>query len=354
MRILPISLLLCIGLMSCNSSKEEGQDSKEGAKAEIKAQEIVKVKTLTVKPKLFAEELKLFGIVKPSKIADLIAFESGEVKKINVKEGQRVRSGQSLCSIDSDIQSSKLEASKIQKEIAESNLESVLRLKESGIASDVEVSQAKMNLAQAKQTYLTLAKIWRGSVCRAPFTGVVAKVHVNQFQNVQAGMPTITLLNDSKIDVEFGIPEAQYAFVKKGKDLKITSTIDETIFEEGSVTELAGIISGPERNYSATSTIKNNNNNWKAGQNVSVTLNGLEVENAIAVPTTSILPRVGKDEIFIVQNSKAKVIEVETIASNGTSTLIRGDLKLGDKLIVEGQNKIVDGGKVKVLAEVAQ
>ncbi len=339
------SLILALVFAGCE---------KEEKKIEKKAIEVVNVKTLAIKPQSFAETLKLYGVVKAKEMAQLISFEAGEVKSISVKEGQWVSEGQNLCDIDSDIQHARYEAARIQKELAEKNLESIKERFGVGSASSMDLHQVEMNLAQAKQGLLSMSKVLRGATCQAPFSGSVAKVHIEKHQNIPAGFPTISLINTAKVKVEFGVPEAEISFFKEGKKLQVVSTFDESIRQEGEINELAGILTQPERNYTATSFLENEKGTWKPGQNVIVNVEGYTDAHAIAIPTSAILPRVGEDEVFIAREGKAVAVKVEGVSSNGKETLVRSDLAEGDQLIVEGQSKVIDGGPVKVLGEVSR
>ena len=73
------------------------------------------------------------------------------------------------------------------------------------------------------------------------------------------------------------------------------------------------------------------------------------VNDALLVPSESLIPVQNGKKIFIVENGKAKEIDVEIGARTGSSVRIVSGLKVGDTVLTYGVMALKDGTPVKVL-----
>jgi multidrug efflux system membrane fusion protein len=81
--------------------------------------------------------------------------------------------------------------------------------------------------------------------------------------------------------------------------------------------------------------------------NVAVTLS--QIDNATVVPHEAV--NVGPDSNYlyvITPAMKAKMVGITTLYDSGTETAVKGDVKPGDKVVTEGQLRLVPGIKVVV------
>ncbi len=72
-----------------------------------------------------------------------------------------------------------------------------------------------------------------------------------------------------------------------------------------------------------------------------------EVHNdIISVPDSSVFDYKGKNQVFIVQDSKALLKEVKKGIESGNSIEITEGLKVGDKILTKPDNSISEGSKI--------
>ena len=70
-------------------------------------------------------------------------------------------------------------------------------------------------------------------------------------------------------------------------------------------------------------------------------------ENAVLVPTKSILTKNDKQVVFLYENGTAKQVEITTGLSDGTVTEVLSGLSGGETVLVKGQDYVTDGSPVK-------
>ncbi len=345
LRLLQISVALtAMAVVGCSDAAAKVKE-KEAPK-----EKLVSVKTIKLIPNKFEEHLTYYGKTKASQEATLISYEAGRVNRLRVKEGDRIKKGQALCNIDAEIHSARVEAGKLALKIAKDQSEAANAHLEKGSGSQISADQAKMNELKVKQNLLSFKKVQRGALCIAPFSGRVAKIYVDEFQNLTPGSRTITLVNEEKIKVRFGVPESRISFFEKGKVLEIKNTFNSKKSIHTKVKAISSIIDPKERTFMAEAWVQNKNGNFKGGQTAQVHSVGLFKENSLVIPSNVILPRSGKAEVMVAVNGKVESRDIKVISSNEKFSLVEGDLEFGESLIIEGQSKVIPGSLVKVVS----
>ena len=157
------------------------------------------------------------------------------VMTVHVREGERVRAGAPLVSLDtSDIQlqvrqaTAMLDAARAQLDQARLDFDRTAKLArtEQVAASQLDLAATRSKAAQASldqaQVALDMAnKALRDSVVRAPFSGVVVKRFVSEGERVVTMPPSalVTLEETSTVDLRIQVPELQFRQVGVGAGL---------------------------------------------------------------------------------------------------------------------------------------
>ncbi len=191
------------------------------------------VKLLTVGGMLTDQTQKMPGTVRASDRVDLAFQVSGPLIELPVKEGQRVKKGDLLARIDPrDFETNLRNAmgtlakakAKLAYDIVEYKRYVTVKEKEPGAVSDsmVSLKRAAENVSRAElqsaEAGVQAAKdqLLYTSL-RSPFSGVIAKKHVDNYQEVQAKQTVISLQNTTNIEVLVDIPELLVAPIRRTK-----------------------------------------------------------------------------------------------------------------------------------------
>ena len=191
------------------------------------------VKLLAVGGTLTDQTQKMPGTVRASDRVDLAFQVSGPLIELPVKEGQRVKKGDLLARIDPrDFETNLRDAmgtlakakAKLAYDIVEYQRYVNVKEKEPGAVSDsmVSLKRAAENVSRAElqsaQAGVQAAKdqlVYTS--LRSPFSGVIAKKHVDNYQEVQAKQTVISLQNTTNIEVLVDIPELIVAPIRRVK-----------------------------------------------------------------------------------------------------------------------------------------
>ena len=305
----------------------------------------------------------------------------GFLEGIHFKEGYPVKKGQLLYTIDS--QPFEAEVSSYQSKVAEaetmyakaeSDLNRYKPLAESNAVSkaDLDAAQAQFDAAeasvQAAKANLRLAKINMGyTKIYSPIQGIIGKTHARIGEYVGKSQSTVVLNTVSRIDeifVEFFLAENQYLNLMKHLG-SADSLFDasnkkykklELVLANGSIHDSKGYVSFLDRAIdSNTGSIlvqaqfENNKRIVRPGQYAKVRIPVI-LKDAIVIPQKCVIELQGQFSVFVV-NSENKIETRQIIAGAKIDDfwVIEDGLKAGDKVVIDGIQKVRSGVEVNAV-----
>ena len=147
--------------------------------------------------------------------------EVGRVQTLAVREGDSIKAGQPLFTVDDDLQQADLAQVKAALANAQQSFDRAQQLAKtgSGTQRDLDTATAVLRDAQARlnssQTRLSRRQVF------SPVTGTVQEVYYRPGEVVPAGRPVVSLLPPGNIKVRFFIPEPVLASIDYGDIVKV-------------------------------------------------------------------------------------------------------------------------------------
>ena len=138
------------------------------------------------------------------------ALENGYLEEIRVKEGQAVKKGDVMFKIVPTLYQAKLDAELAEAKLAELELKNTERLFNDKVVSQNEVALFQAKLAKAKAKAKLAEAELNFTMVRAPFDGIVDRLHEQQGSLIKEGEVLTTLSDNSVMWVYFNVPEARY------------------------------------------------------------------------------------------------------------------------------------------------
>ncbi|AIM60513.1 RND transporter [Cellulophaga lytica] len=314
------------------------------------------VSTLTTKNQVFNHFLELQGNVQTKQNVLIYPEMAGTLKRVYVKEGQKVNKGQILATIDDGGMSSQLAQLKTQAELAKTTYERQQRLWEQKIGSEIQYLQAKTNYeAQVNAIKQAESQLGKSSI-RAPFTGIIDDVIKEQGTVVAPGMGSevfrIVNLSNMYLDVE--VPETYIKSIKNGKEAVVYFPIlNDSVVTK--VRQTGNFINPSNRSFVIEIPVPNKNGNIKPNLTAKVRLNDYTSNEAILIPQSVISENAnGEQYVYVAEkteenyaNAKKKIIT--TGKSQGPLTEVLSGLIANEHVIKEGARTVKDGQKVEIL-----
>lgn len=317
-------------------------------------------------------ELQANGTVTPLSNVEIRPHVSRLLTRVHVKEGQFVRAGELLFTLDERAERAALDRARAQLARDKAVLADLERQYQrsrdlaaqnflSASAADSLQSQAESQraLVQADQAALRSAQVELDyTVIRAPSPGRVGAVNVFAGSLVQANAVLASVTQIDPIAVSFTLPESVLASLVEGQKRGVVAVRAQAgeggstqqgrlSFIDSAVDPVAGTIRVKAQFSNADTAL------WP-GQFVHARLTVSTLKDAVVVPLSAIVTQPNGALVYAVDaEQQAKVRKVSVLHSFGNLAAVSG-LEAGEQIIVEGKQNLRPGAKVKVAKDGAE
>lgn len=334
-------VVLVMGFMLL-CSRKNGQNGQ-------RTEEQLTVEVITVTSQKFTEEAIYFGRLEPMETANLICYSGGRVEKINFREGQKVKRGLSLASIDGSRAYNLLETARAQLNIASATLEQLKKHYSRGNASQLSIDQQNLTLLNANNDFLDAQKNYRGAFAITPVSGIVTTRFIEQYQELAANTPTFIVSRLDSLKVKFGITESDIYHVDPGSEVTLTIPMIQNKSWSGKIMVLARAADQENRLFSAEAFFDNKDNQLKPGTSGRIQLALVTFDSAIVIPTEAIVMEGVQHTVMTVDSGGiVRKKYIETGPQTDHSTMVKNGLNPGDHLITTGFQFVREGMAVKI------
>lgn len=353
MKYLKIITAIVISSQLISSCSSKDKNTTGTASSSAIGTEIVgtPVKVMALSKTKISRTIDYTATVLPFEEVNMAPSTPGRIDKIYVEVGDKVNKGDDLFLMDrTQLFQLRLQLSSLAKDL--SRIDTLLR---SGSAKQQQYDQMK---TQYDVTKTNVDFMEENTLLKAPFDGIVTGKY---FENgeMYSGSPTtqtgrsaiVTVMQVSPLKVNVSISEQYYPLIKRGMKAFITADVYKEEAFTGSVFRISPTISSATRSFITEVELPNRNDLLKPGMFVRVSMDLGEVETFV-VPANTVLVQEGTNlrYVFAEENNLARRIEV-TIGKRFDDQLeiISETLKEGDKLVTEGQSKLINGQKIDVI-----
>jgi RND family efflux transporter MFP subunit len=295
--------------------------------------------------------------------ARLAAGASGEVRRVLVRVGDHVKSGDLLVEVDPSLAAARVRAAAASKEAGAAQLERARRDAErlSGAGPDIaaaaEIEQAtsEKKRAAAERERLKAAEAEaRAELGRhrvtAPFDGVVASRNVDPGDWVDPGVEVIELIDDRGVEVLSSIPPEVAAFLSVGDKASLE------LRGRATIATIQGIVPALDTQSRTVRLrlVPDEPTSWLlpgAAVDVALTIERSE-EGAVVVPRDAIVYGIASVQVVKSVDGKAEPVPVEILARSQREVLVRSEsLAAGDSVVTRGNERIFPGQPLIVLED---
>ncbi len=313
---------------------------------------IVKVRILEAKKTKVKHTFSSTGTVKAENMAYISPEMNGQVKNIYVKEGQFVKKGQLLITLNSDVIQSGITELKTGLELAKVMYEKQKTLWEQKIGKEVDYLQAKNQKESLEAKLTTTNAQLRMSRMYAPFSGIVDEIYLKKGEMAMPGRQVIDLVNLNIMEVEADISEKYLPHIKKGDSVKIKCPTYPNIIKVATIHRTGNIINKANRTFKVVVKIKNKDKKIKPNMLAEILVSDYEGENYSA-PSIIIKKDRKGEYVFIAKEENGKLTAekryIKTGLHTGNNTIIESGINESEKIIIEGYNLINTGTVVEIV-----
>jgi membrane fusion protein, multidrug efflux system len=297
------------------------------------------VEAVTVKAEPLGRGVSTVGTLRADEAIVVRPEIAGRVVKIHFTEGQRVKAGAPLFSLDSSVQRAALREAQATLENARRTSTRSEELARGDLISRSELENAQAQLSVAEARVSSARAQLQKTALVAPFDGVVGLREVSVGAYVNFGQALVNLVRLDPMEVDFSLPESDLGLVKAGQP--ITVTVDALRGEtfKGEVTAIDPMMDINSRSARLRAQIDNDDYKLRPGLFARIVLGTGSNETALLVPEQALLQQGETRFVYIIVDGKAKRAEVKTGQRVPGKLEIVSGLKPGDQVITAGQGK---------------
>lgn len=318
----------------------------------------------TINTDVMSDRLYLPAIATAADRSHLSFRLSGEIKELNIKAGDIVKKGQILAVLDKTDFNIKVDNAAARYNVANSQYQRSKPLVDKGLlaksqfdelAAQRQIAFADLELAKLRLSFTEL---------RAPIDGVISRVSVEQFENIQVGQQIFNINNRDAVDIIVQVPDKLYA---KQPNPEMIESIKTTVRLDSGETYSAKIkeyTTEPDPDsgaYLVTLTMPMPEEQFildGMAVEVAASENEIRLSNQVGmlIPIEAIFNEDGdaidltEKYVWIVDdtNTVKKQKIVTTKATSYGLRVVEG-LSTGDRIVIAGVSRLRDGMSVNVI-----
>lgn len=335
-KVLALLVLITV-FMACKN--QENQNNVQ------QARQIVKVKVAKAEAVNQPKILKYSGLVEAFQTIPITFQTTGIVEKVLVDEGDFVKEGQLLATVETGSLTSAFEGALAKYEQALDARSRLQMVYDNGSLPEVKWVEINSQVAQAKSVLEVSEKNLKNCELRAPADGVVGE------RNIEPGMSAIQieapikLVKLQKVMVKISVPENEINKLEKGQQASVTVSALGNKMYSGTIARVGVAANRLSRTYDVKIEVVNPALALKPGMVCDVNISFPSAETALLIPLSS----VDRDEnqrsfVYVVDQktnrATKKFLQIDGMANDMLS--VSSGIEAGEMIVIQGNQKLTD------------
>jgi len=325
-----------------NDEKKDG----EGEDEENKGPDPVPVEVATVSPREISSYYYTTATLDPEREVIVQAKAAGEINRLIVEEGDRVKAGQILCQLVDDEQRIAMEEARINKEQREAEFNRLKTMLDQNVVSDKEASDAKYAFEVARTQFQTAELRYEYTRIRAPFDGIVTKRMVDLGQNVAVGVELFEVVDADPLLIKMYLPENEVKDIRVGQAVTIHPDNDPDAVLDGRILRIAPEV---DENTGTVKVTAQTTGGAMPGSFARIKIVTDTRVGSLAVPRRGLVSDAGEIFVFVAAADSVRKTEIQVGYQDDKYAEILEGVAEGDSVVVVGLGGLRTGTKVKVV-----
>lgn len=308
---------------------------------------VVPVVAAVVRQQPVEETLEAVGTLMANEQIDVKSEIDGTLETIHFQEGQAVKAGDVLVTLDQTKLRAALTEAEANLKMAESTRARYATLLETRAVAQQEADQAHATWAAQQALVERLQSELEDATIKAPFDGMAGARAVSMGQFVSRGTSLTMLVDPDPMKVEFRVPERFLGQIRQGQAVKLrTAAYGDEVFA-GEVYFIDPQVEPATRTVLLKAAVPNPEGRLRQGMFTNVGLVLQVREHAVVIPETALLQQGDLSFVYVVdpdQKAQMRTVKVGTRLAE-QAEIVEG-LQAGERVVAEGHQKLHPGAKV--------
>ena len=337
------ALLACIFLLGCSETSDE---EKRISSASWGGRELPVV-TASVERAPLIDSVKSVGTARAHQSVTLYPESSGVVTFAKLAPDTPVTKGEKLLKLDDRDQALAVRQAEVERAEAKRTLKRYLSLNATDAnipQSTIDTAQSSVDLAEIRLAQAQV-ELSRRQVT-APFSGRIGITDVEIGDRVDTSTVITTLDDRSVLLVDFMVPESFIGRIVTDLEVQARQWESPDDNTSGKIVAVDSRVDSATRAFRARAAIDNSTDNLRPGMAFEIDAS-IKKGEYLSVPELSVQWGGDGPYVWSTEDDRAMRSPVETVRRVDGRMLIRGELAEGQRVILEGNQSVRPGIKIK-------
>lgn len=283
---------------------------------------------------------------------ELRSQERGFIQEIYVDEGKPVRKGQLLFKIMPNLYQSDVNRAKAEVNYAEIEYKNTKSLADKDIVAPQESAMARAKYEKARAELAAMNTHLGFTEIRAPFDGIVGRLHVRKGSLVDEGELITELSQNSKMWVYFNVPEAFYLNQMASKEksgplhVKLKMANGQFFKRDGVVETIESDFDNETGNIAYRATFENPESLLRYGETGNIVIT-TPYKNALMIPQKATFEELEKKYVYVItKDNKVKAREIKIAAELPHIYVVESGLNKDERILLDGLRMVQENQKI--------
>ena len=311
---------------------------------------LVRVEKARIQP--FSEYFEATGELEAEDEAFISPESPGQITKIYVEEGQKVKKGQLLVKLNTDLIERNIDEVKTQLAYAETMFKKQKELWNKNIGSERQYLDAKNKVESLQNKLETLRAQYDMSVIYSPIDGYVEEIFQKKGELASPGMQLMQIVGLDRMKVTANISEAYLPVIHEGDTVEITFPTFPDLVMYKPISRIGHVVSKQNRTFKVQVYVDNKDGLLKPNLLATIKINNYNSDNHVVIPSRVVREDMKGAYLYVAQKdgeqwvAKKKYITLGKSYRN-KSEVISG-LEPGELIITDGFNNVTDGTILRI------
>mgnify|MGYP002863498546 CR=1 FL=1 len=281
---------------------------------------------------------------------NVMARATGFLTELSVEEGDRVQDGQVLVRLDKEEPELRLRQVEGGYNEAKANYQRIKVLHEKKMVSQSEFDAALLGFENSKLNLAEAELNFAHTDVKAPIAGVILQRMVELGALVGSGKELFVIADMDPLLAKIHVPERRMFQLHSGQKAIVSAEALPGQSFEGSIRMISPMVEPESGTVKVTLEVPANSM-LKPGMFCTVRIITDSRLNTLIVPKKALVLETESDDVYVVSEGRAKLVEVSTGYTEGDRVEILSGVEEGMRVITVGHEGLKDGSRVRVVGD---
>lgn len=304
------------------------------------AEPAIDVEVAAVRHRLMRDEISAVGTLRAAESVMLRPEIAGRIDRIHFRDGEAVRAGDLLVTLDSSIIGAEVEQARAELDLARANVKRTRELANQRFVSARSLDEAESSM-RVLEARLKLARARLGKTrIQAPFDGVLGLRQVSVGDYVEAGAELVRIEDLSSMEVDLRLPERFLGEIEHGQLILLTLDAYPRASLTARLVALDAQVDASGRALLVRGRLESHDAKLRTGMFARATLVTGESPEAVVIPEEALVVGADESHVFLVDGDRARRVVVRTGRRTAGLIEVVSGLSPGDRVVVAGHLKL--------------